>query len=81
MAYKRKEVEDIDRYLRTGVKKFVRYDEGAKIYSMGYHSFRDLAQKAKAVYRVNSISLINLERIDAYLENLYTEQSMEDEDE
>ena len=31
-------------------KKWVRYNEGAILYSMGIHSFMDLAKAAKAVY-------------------------------
>ena len=35
--------------LQYGRKKFVRYDEGAKIYSMGLHSFQNLAKDAGAL--------------------------------
>ena len=36
-------------------KKFVRYDEGAAIYSMGKTTFRELARDAGAVYHVKEI--------------------------
>ena len=47
----------------------IRYDEGAKLYSMGLHSFQELAKEANAVYHVKRIVLVNTEVIDAYLEN------------
>ena len=52
-----------------GKKKFVRYDEGAKLYSMGLHSFQDLAREAEAVYHVKRVVLVNTQIIDEYLES------------
>lgn len=46
---KRSEVPQMEKMLQYGRKKFVRYDEGAKIYSMGLHTFRDLAKEARAL--------------------------------
>lgn len=37
-------------------KKFVRYDEGAELYSMCKHSFMKLAAEAGALYKVNRIT-------------------------
>ncbi len=47
----------------------MRYDEGAKLYSMRLHSFQELAKEAGAVYHVKRIVLVNTEVIDAYMEN------------
>ena len=33
-------------------KKYVRYKEGAERYSMGLHTFQELAKEANAIYRV-----------------------------
>ena len=52
MAHKRSEVPELEKMLQYGRKKFVRYDEGAKIYSMGLHSFQNLAKDAGAVYKI-----------------------------
>ena len=41
-------------------KIFVRYDEGAKRYSMCRNSFMRLAADAGAVYKINKISLVNI---------------------
>ena len=54
--------------LQYGRKKFVRYDEGAKIYSMGLHSFQNLAKDAGAVYKIKGVVLVNTQVVDEYLE-------------
>ena len=69
MAYSRADVPELENLLKYGKKKFVRYDEGAKLYSMGLHSFQELAREANAVYHVTRIVLVNTEVIDEYLEN------------
>lgn len=73
MAYSRASVPELENLLKYGKKKFVRYDEGAKLYSMGLHSFQELAKEANAVYHVKRIVLVNTEVIDAYLENFKDE--------
>ncbi len=69
MAYARKEVANIDGLLKNGKKKFVRYEEGAAMFSMGIHSFEQLAREAGAIYRVKRIVLVNTEIVEEYLEN------------
>ena len=69
MARKRSEVLEMENMLQYGRKKFVRYDEGAKIYSMGLHTFQDLAKEAGAIYRIKRVVLVNTDIIDEYLEN------------
>lgn len=49
-------------------KKFVRYEEGAKLYSMSVGSFTSLAKEAKATYKIRKMVLVNLEILDEYLE-------------
>lgn len=65
---KQERLENLEKLVPNGKKKWVRYDEGAVLYSMGYHSFRKLAQDAKAVYRINRIVLVNTEKLDEYIE-------------
>ena len=74
MAYKRTEVPELENALAAGRKKFVRYEEGAKLYSLGLHSFEALAREAGAVYHVKRVALVNTELVDAYLENFKDEQ-------
>lgn len=49
-------------------KKFVRYKEGAEIYSIGLTKFQELAKKAKACYKIGQLVLVNTEILDEYLE-------------
>ena len=49
-------------------KRFVRYSEGAEMYSMGLTKFQELAKDAKACYKVNQLVLVNLDILDEYLE-------------
>ena len=54
---------------RAKRKKFVRYAEGAELYSMGLTKFQELAKDAKACYKINQLVLVNLDVLDEYLEN------------
>ena len=49
-------------------KKFIRYKEGAELYSMGRHKFVDLAREAKATYKIGGLVLVNTEIFEEYLE-------------
>lgn len=71
----RKEIdkERMEKLMVGHRKKFVRYDEGAAIYSMGVNTFRQLARDAGAVYHVKGIVLVNTELVDQFLENFRDE--------
>ncbi len=73
MAYKRTEIPELEKALASGRKKFVRYEEGARLYSMGLHSFEALAKEAGAVYHIKRVALVNTDRVDEYLENFRDE--------
>lgn len=64
MGFKRSDVEDTALY----AKKFVRYDEGAKKYSIGLLKFQSLAREAKATYKIDKVVLVNCELFEKYLE-------------
>lgn len=49
-------------------KKFVRYKEGAELYSLGQSVFERLAKDAKATYKIGKIVLVNCELFEKYLE-------------
>ena len=51
MGFKRSDVESTAIY----AKKYVRYDEGAKKYSIGLSKFQSLAREAKATYKIDKI--------------------------
>lgn len=64
----------MEKLVKGGRKKFVRYEEGAMLYSMGIHTFQQLAKDARAVYHVKRIALVNLDLIDEYLEAFRDEE-------
>ncbi len=53
---------------KVNTDKFVRYDEGAKMYHMGMTKFQQLAKEAQACYKLNQLVLVNLEILDEYME-------------
>ena len=73
MGYKRKEDEKCMEHIASGAKKFVKYDEGAQIMSMGIHAFMELAKEAKAVYHIRRIVLVNMDIIYEYMETFRDE--------
>ena len=58
MGNNRSKVPDLEKLVKGGRKKFVRYEEGAQLYSMGLHTFQELAKDAKAVLRYASCFLV-----------------------
>ncbi len=69
MPRPRKVIPDIERLVENGHKKFVRYDEGAALYSLGLHTFQEIAKEAGAIYKVKRCVLVNTTKVDEYLEN------------
>lgn len=49
-------------------KVFVRYDEGAEMYSMSRNTFIKIATAAHAIYKVNRLVLVNTKIFEQYLE-------------
>ena len=47
MGNNRSKVPDLEKLVKGGRKKFVRYEEGAMLYSMGVHTFQQLQQAIK----------------------------------
>lgn len=56
---KKKEILPLD--VKITDKKYVRYKEGAARYSLGLHTFQELAKEADAIYRVRKVVLVNTE--------------------
>ena len=68
---KRIKIEDLE--TTVAYKKFVRLNEGAKLYSIGLNTFRELAKDAGAIYKVRKIVLVNTEILDEFLEAFHEE--------
>lgn len=49
-------------------KRYVRYTEGAELYSMSLSKFQELAKDAHACYKVKQLVLVKLDDIERYLE-------------
>ena len=72
--YKRnKGTESVEKLVKNRGKKFVRLEEGAEYYSVGKNTYSTWAQDAGAVYRINRITLYNLEKMDEFLESFEEE--------
>lgn len=59
---------------REKSKKFIRYKEGAELYSMGLSKFQEIAKQAGAIYKINQMVLVNTEILDTYLEQFKVEE-------
>lgn len=53
---------------KVNPKRFVRYKEGAELYSMCQTKFEEIAKEAGAVYKLNKLVLVNCDVLDDYLE-------------
>ena len=62
-----------NRTKKTNNKRFVRYPEGAEMYSMSLSKFQQLAKDSKACYKMNRLLLVNLDILDEYLETFHIE--------
>ena len=60
-----------NRTKKTNNKRFVRYPEGAEMYSMSLSKFQQLAKDAKACYKMNRLVLVNLDILDVYLDTFH----------
>ena len=65
---KRDEVQENARILR---RKFLRYQQAEIVYSLSHKKLMQLANEAGAIYRMDSIVLINRDIFDAYLERFH----------
>lgn len=52
---------------RYSTKKYVRYKEGAELYSMSERKFTELANRADAVIHVDKIALVELDKVEKYI--------------
>ena len=50
-------------------KKFIRYKEGAELYSMSQSKFERMAKDAGAIYKIDKLVLVKVEVIDEYIES------------
>lgn len=68
-----KEDNQMRRTADVNRKKFVRYKEGAELYSMCQSKFERMAKEAKAIYKVDKVVLVNCDIFEEYLETFRLE--------
>lgn len=65
---KRNEIENIRELVVGKGKKYVRSEEGAELFSVGRHTFQKWAKQANAIYKINGVVLVNIEKIEKFIE-------------
>ena len=65
MANKKEQVQRTRAY----AKRFVRYKEGADMYSIGLTKFQELAKEARATIKVDKLVLVDCQKFEEFLES------------
>ena len=65
MAYKKEQLIKT----RENAKRYIRYKEGAELYSVGLTKFQQLAKEAGAVIKVDKLVLVDCRRFEEFLES------------
>lgn len=60
--------EELNSAVASGAKNYVRYEEGAKLYSVGRNTFIELANEANAVFKYHGCAIVNIRKIDKFIE-------------
>lgn len=61
-------LEQLLAHIEKRQKVYVRYAEGAKLYSMSENSFMQLAKNSGAVKKINGVCIVNTELLNEYIE-------------
>lgn len=67
MSRGRTRIENMDSLVARG-KKYIRTDEAREMYSIGRHTLEKWAKDAGALRKINGTVLINMEKLDAFIE-------------
>lgn len=65
MANKKEQVQRT----RVYAKRYVRYKEGADMYSIGLTKFQELAKEAHATIKVDKLVLVDCQKFEEFLES------------
>ena len=66
--------EQMEDMILTKNKKYVRYEEGESLYSVGKATFRKWAREAHAIRKINGVVLVNTEMVDRFIEAFEVEE-------
>lgn len=62
---------NLDKYLVGREKTYITYATGAKMYSMPYWTFVTVAKEAKATWALRKTAIVDMAKLDAYLDEYY----------
>ncbi len=63
-------MENLEKFVATGQKQYVSYEEGAMLYSLGRNSFIELAKEANAVRHVKGRCIVSVSVLNEFIENM-----------
>lgn len=66
---KKQKVPDLEKYVEGKGRRFVNYEQGAKLYKMKYWPFVRLAQQAKANYPIRKTAIVDLDILEQFIED------------
>ena len=72
MSKARKPVTGLEEMVISGQKEYVRYKEGAELFSVGDRTFMNLAKEAGAVRKINGTCLVNVPKLKDYIETMFS---------
>lgn len=71
MAEKVIKAEKLNR--KNAAKRFYRYKEAAQLFSVGLSTIQRLAKDANALYKYGKVCLVDVKKVDQYLEEFFRE--------
>lgn len=75
MGIPRKEsfsIESLELMIKCSQKPYISYEEGTTLYSVGRNTFIKMAQEAKAVRKIGGRAIVNVQKINEYIEDMYS---------
>lgn len=70
---KKSEIQELDNLVKKG-KKYMRSEEAMEFFSVGRHTMEKWAKQAKAIYKINGVKLLNIEKIERFIEAFEEEE-------
>lgn len=67
-AKKRRSGSDLEKYIRIE-RRYTTYREASRFYSIQYYRLVKLAKEADACWKIRKTVLVDLDKLDAYIEN------------
>ncbi len=65
---KEKDINQLKDLVYNKGKKYVRESEATELFSVGRHTVEKWARQAGAIYKINGVKLLNVEKIERFIE-------------